>query len=224
MRDAANARSCYASRVTSGWNFIGVSSLCHYGAQGAKRRDGHQGDEQDHDRQRTSERPVESRSELADNDIRNHDAARSSQEGRSHEIPEAQREGEDAARDDAWNAERQKDSSEGLPWRGTQIEARFGQLLRDLFQRRVNRQSNQRNKDVCQRQTYAELVVEEKGDRLLDQAEILKRGVDNAGAAQNRLPNEGPQQKASEQGNDDQEVEQLAMTGCDEEARKKANG
>ena len=70
------------------------------------------------------------------------------------------------------------------------------QVSRDVFQRRVNREKGERRVDVGKREHDGERAVEQKFERVFGQVYILEQRIEDAVAAQDRLPRIGSNQVA----------------------------
>src|SRR5262245_56370072 len=90
---------------------------------------GHQYHQHHNHGQCTAERPVKCRSELANDDIRDHYAAGTSQQCWCHEISEAKCEGKNTSSYNARYTERHEHPLKCLPRCGAKVETCFNQLL-----------------------------------------------------------------------------------------------
>ena len=162
-----------------------------------------------HKRNRRAQRPVVSRAEQADHNVRNHDAARSAQQQRRKKISQAQHERKRRSREHARNRQRKDHLPKCLRRRRSQIMRGLNQIARNMLQRRVNRQKRERRIDMRERQHHRKRTVEQKVERMPGQMHILQQRIQHAVRAKNRLPCIRPHQIADPQRNDHHLIEQV---------------
>src|SRR5215472_16296365 len=85
-----------------------------------------------------------------------------------------------------------------------------------MLERRINGQDGEWRVDVRQGQHHGERAVEQELERMLGQMRILQQRVENAVAAENRLPRVSANQVADPEGDDDQLVEKILTLSCAE--------
>ena len=86
---------------------------------------------------------------------------------------------------------------------------RFDHWARNVFERSVDRQENERRVDVSQHYDDGERAVEQSADGLVRDVEIFQKSVEDAVAAENRFPGIAAYEIAHPERNYHELIEQL---------------
>jgi len=147
-------------------------------------------------------------------DVSDHDAGWAADQERAEEIAKGEHESEGGSREQTWKRKRNNDAEKRGARAGAEIVRRFDKVARDVFERSIERQEDERRVDVREGEDNGEGAVEEEADWLVGDVEILQKAVEDAVGAENGFPGLPADEIADRQRNNDQLVEKFfARTG-----------
>src|SRR5579864_929608 len=192
------------------------------------------GDEQNAHGNGCAERPVVSCAEQTLHNVGDHGAGRSADKKRSEEVTEGKNESESGSGEEAGHGKRKDDTEKCFGGTGAEILRGFDEWARDVFERRVDGEEDERRVDVREDEDDRERAVEEKADRFMRDVKILEKTVEDAVAAKDGFPRIAANEIADPEWNDDELIEEFfACAGMEgeivrkriaEEERQKRNG
>jgi hypothetical protein len=134
-------------------------------------------DDHDAHRDRGPKRPIECRTEEALHHVRDHGAGSTADEKRSKEIAKRENEGERGSGNKSGDGEGKNNAKKSLSGAGTEVLRGFDERAGNVFERGVDRQKNEWRVDVREHEDDCEGAVEQKGDGLVGEMQILEEAI-----------------------------------------------